>query len=130
MQLRIDKKGLEAIFQPWHIPLVDELFRGEHTTVEAHQFIVKHDIKTHPDARNPVSRASVIYFLSDLNDLGLLDYTEYSGKGGWGRRYRMNLTREEFNHKIIDLFVNKLSETFPQESLTFTWPQPISPTTR
>ncbi len=56
-------------------------------------------------------------------DAGLLEYTEDTGKGGYHRIYEMTLTREEFAYKLIDLFVNKLLEVFPEESKTFMWPK-------
>lgn len=124
MQLDTEGKGLAAIFKEWHVPLVKELFERTLSSGEAHKFIVKHDIRTKKKNRDPVSRASIIFFLNDLVDDGLLSYTEFSGKGGWARRYEMTLTREEFAHKIIGHFVGQLLLTFPKESLTFMWPRP------
>jgi len=51
--------------------------------------------------------------------MSLLDYDFKTCKGGHHRIYKMILTREEFAHKIIDLFVNKLREAFPEEIETF-----------
>jgi hypothetical protein len=124
MQLDTNKKGLVALFKPWQVPLVEEIFKRPLKSGEAHKFLVDKDIRTSETARGPVSRASVIFFLNDLVDEEILTYTEYSGKGGWGRKYEMTLTREEFAHKITGLFVNKLLEVFPKESLTFLWPRP------
>lgn len=124
MQLDTDKEGLAAIFREWQVPLVEELFNRKLTSSEAHRLLKELDVRTSRKVRGSVSRASVINFLNDMVDLGLLGYTEVSGKGGWGRRYEMTLTREEFAHKITGLFVAKLLEAFPKESLTFMWPRP------
>ena len=115
MQLDTTKKGLEAIFEPWQVPLVDELFERDIKSGEAHKFLENKGIKTHPDAKNTVSRASVIGFLNHLVDEELLSYTEVSGKGGFGKKYKMTHTREAFNHRIIDLFVDTLRTAFPKE---------------
>lgn len=37
-----------------------------------------------------VSRASVINFLNDMVERGLIDYSEVTGKGGYRRIYRTN----------------------------------------
>jgi len=123
MPLDTNKKGLAAIFKPWQVPLVLELFKRELTSGKAHKFLEDNDIRTSPKARGPVSRASAIFFLNDLVDEELLSYTAFSGKGGWGRRYSMTLTREEFAHKITGLFVSRLLEVFPKESPSFAWPR-------
>ncbi len=125
MQLDTNKKGLAAIFKPWQVPLVDELFERPLKSGEAHKFLVKKDIRaSSKGGHGPVSRASAIFFLNDMVDLGLLEYSEATGKGGHHRIYEMTLTREEFAHKITGLFVSKLLEVFPKESLTFLWPRP------
>jgi len=124
MQLDTSGKGLAAFFKSWQAPLVDELFERPLKSGEAHKFLEDNDIRTGEKARGPVSRASAIFFLNDLVDIDLLDYSEGTGKGGHHRIYKMVLTREEFAHKITGLFVSKLLEVFPKESLTFLWPRP------
>lgn len=124
MQLDTDQKGLTAIFKDWQVPLVEELFRRKLTSKEATDFLEERDIRTSQKGRGPVSRASVINFLNDIVDQGLLDYDAESGKGGYHRIYKMTHTRKEFAHKITDKFVNKLLEAFPKENKTFPWPQP------
>lgn len=124
MRLRTTEKGRAAIFEPWQVPLVDELFNRPMTSGDLHLFAVKHNIKTHPNMQRPVSRASVIFFLNKLVDDKLLTYTEVTGKGGWYRKYKMTFTREEFALTIIDLFLTKLQEVFPEASTTFSWTKP------
>lgn len=124
MQLDTSGKGLAAFFKPWQVPLVEEIFEGPLTSGKAHKFLKENDIRTRGKGRGPVSRASAIFFMNDMVDWGLLDYSEATGKGGHHRIYKMTLTREEFAHKITGLFVNKLLKVFPKESLTFLWPRP------
>jgi len=122
MQLDTKKKGLEAIFKPWQGPIVMELFERELISAEAHKFCVEHNLgATGKGEERPISRASVINFLNSLVDLRILDYYEETAKGGLRRIYKMNLTREEFAHKIIGLFVSTLREAFPEESISFPW---------
>jgi len=124
MQLDTDKNGLVVFFKPWQVPLVDELFERTLTSGQAQKFLEDHDIRTTQRGRGPVSRASAIFFMNEMVDWGLLDYSEETGRGGYHRIYKMVLTREEFAHKITGLFVSKLLEVFPTESLTFLWPRP------
>ncbi len=125
MQLNTDREGLGVIFRKWQVPLVEEFFSGNPmTSKEAHKFLKARNIMASQKGRGPVSRASVINFLNGMIDNGLLEYTEDTGQGGYHRIYKMPLTREEFAHKLINLFVDTLRTSFPQESKTFTWPQP------
>ena len=124
MKLDTDKEGLEAIFKTWAVPLIDEFLTGRSmTSGQAHKFLEKKGIKTGHKGRGIVSRTSVIFFLNDMIDAGLLEYTMGTGKGGYHRCYKMTLTLEELAHKLIDQFVNKLLEVFPEESKTFMWPK-------
>lgn len=125
MKLNTDKKGLGAIFKEWHVPLIDELLKGECGSGRLHKFTEAHDIRTGgKGSSKSVSRASVIFFLNDLVEENILTYRYRSGKGGHHRVYKMLFNREELAHKLIGHFVNKLLEVFPEESKTFTWPQP------
>ncbi len=124
MKLDTDKKGLGAIFKEWHVPLLDELFKGEHGSGKLHKFTEEHDIRTGGKGANKsVSRAGVIFFLNDLVEENILTYEYKTGKGGPHKNYKMRFTREELAHKLIGQFVNKLLEIFPQESKTYTWPK-------
>lgn len=124
MKLDTDKKGLAAIFKDWHVSLVEELFERPLTSGEAYKFLEEQNIRAAKREHGTVSRASVINFLNKLVDLGLSDYDIKTGKGGQAKIYKMTLTREEFAHKIIGMFVNKLRESFPEESETFPWLKP------
>ena len=121
MILDSDKKGLSAIFKDWQVPLLEALFERPLTSREAHMFLAERSIKAHPDSARTISRALIIGFFNKLTEKDLLTYTAFSGKGGVGRRYEMVSTREEFAHKIIGLFVNKLITAFPKDFETFPW---------
>ncbi len=124
MQLNTEKNGLGAIFKEWHLPLIDELFKGETGSGKLYKFAKERNISTGGKGTgNPVSRASIIFFLNDLVEENILTYEFRTGKGGHHRIYKMTLTREELAHKLIGLFVNKLLEVFPEKSTTFMWPK-------
>ena len=64
------------------------------------------------NVREDIYPASVIFFLNDLVDDGILDYEEKTGKGGYHRVYYPNMNREEFADHITDLITKKLKTIF------------------
>jgi len=81
MKVDLDKDELDMFFKPWHIPLIKKLFTEdvEMKTGEAHEYVLGEGLK--------ISRASVIFFLRDMEKEGLLLSREESGKGGMHRVY-------------------------------------------
>lgn len=59
------------------------------------------------------SRASVIFFLNDMVDEGILDYEERTGKGGYHRVYYPNMNQKEFAVHISKLINEKLKTLYP-----------------
>ncbi|MGD2142343.1 MAG: BlaI/MecI/CopY family transcriptional regulator [Candidatus Bathyarchaeota archaeon] len=59
------------------------------------------------------SRASVIFFLNDLVEEGVLSYEERTGKGGHHRVYYPKMTREEYSNYVVETIIRKLRESFP-----------------
>jgi len=124
MQLNTAGKGLAAVFKPWKIPIIKELqSRPNMNSGQAYKFLQQRS-RDLEDPELKRSRASVIFFLNDLVDEGIVEYTEKSGKGGYHRVYKMALTPEQLAHKCIAMFVAKLLEAFPEGSKTFMWPRP------
>ncbi len=61
-----------------------------------------------------ISRASVIFFLNRLVENKLASFVTKSGKGGYHKRYSLiDGTRAEFDNSVLDKFLFKLSEIFP-----------------
>ena len=105
-------EGLLTLFKPYQAFLLEriwELNSGERVGVssgDAHRFL-----QGHPDSK---SRASVIFFLDDLVEEGVLEYEEESGKGGYHRVYYPKMDREQFARYVIKTITDKLSEVFPE----------------
>ena len=66
-------------------------------------------LQDHPDKK---SKASVILFMNDMVDEGILDYEEKSGKGGYHRVYYPKMNRKHFAEYIIDTITRKLKDEF------------------
>lgn len=58
------------------------------------------------------SRASVIFFLNDMVDEGVLDYEEESGKGGYHKIYYQKVDRKQFAEHVTRTVTDKLHEVF------------------
>jgi len=105
------EKGLLTLFKPYQAALLEyiwELNNPERTGVtssQAYEFL-----KDHPDSK---SRASVINFLNEMVEEGVLEYEEESGKGGYHRIYYPNRNREQFAKHVVETITDKLNEVFP-----------------
>lgn len=104
MKIDLTKTGLEAIFKPYQVTLVNLLFKErEHVTSRrAHEYLDKPEYYREETGR-PVSRASTINFLNALVDQGYLEYTEETGKGGIKRRYHAMMSLDDLWAKIFSV---------------------------
>lgn len=59
---------------------------------------------------NHPSRASVIFFLNDLEDFGYASFNEATGKGGYHKLYYTELTQSDFAMKIHNDIGEKLKD--------------------
>ena len=89
-----DKEGLEAIFRPYQALLLAHLWKiNQEGRVGLKSGQAWEYLLNKPEKK---SRASVIFFLNDLVDAGILEYEEKTGKGGYHRIYYPTMTAEEF----------------------------------
>jgi predicted transcriptional regulator len=63
-----------------------------------------------------ISRASIINFLNDMVEEGVLDYEEQSGKGGYHRVYHSKLDESGFKKAIAKSVISSLMRDFPEET--------------
>jgi predicted transcriptional regulator len=63
-----------------------------------------------------ISRASIINFLNDMVDEGVLDYHEASGKGGFHRVYKPKMDESELKKYIAETVLASLMRDFPNET--------------
>lgn len=85
MKFDTSKQGLLTLFKPYQAALLEHIWKLNNperkgiTSGQAHEFL-----QNHPDSK---SRTSVINFLNDMTDEGILEYEEESGKGGYHMIY-------------------------------------------
>ncbi len=111
MKFDTSGEGLNTLFKPYQSALLEHIWElnGEGrvgtNSGQAYRYL-----QTLPDKK---SRASVIFFLNDMVDDGILDYEEKTGKGGYHRVYYPKMNREEFAKHVKKTITEKLEEVFP-----------------
>ena len=104
-------EGLLTLFKPYQAALLEQIWKLNNphrtgiTSGQAYNYL-----QGHPDSK---SRASVILFLNEMVDEGVLDYEEESGKGGYHRVYYPKMDREQFAKHVVETITDKLNEVFP-----------------
>ena len=107
-KIDINQTGLRVFFtQNWHIPLVQ--------LIEGTQFTETNPLRSRDAFINinkvlaengkSISRASVIFFLQDLEEMGWLASRKQSGRGGYHDVYWKRVSLGEF----IDMRIRSLS---------------------
>ncbi len=114
MPLSIDtgKIGLEMFFKPYQVEALLVLQnRGEEG---ANSRIVWNTVnETLP---SPISRASIINSLNMMVDEGVLSFTERTGKGGYHRVYRLDMSESELKEYLARIVIDKLMNDYPEET--------------
>jgi len=112
MKFDMSEKGLLTLFKPYQAALMEHIWKLNNphrtgiTSGEAYKFL-----QGHPDSK---SRASVIFFMNDMVEEGVLEYEEKSGKGGYHRVYYPKLNREQFARHVVETITEKFNEIFPE----------------
>jgi hypothetical protein len=111
MKFDTTKEGLYTLFKPYQVMLLEHIWdlnENERVGVNssrAHEYLLTTSEKK--------SRASVIFFLNDLVDEGILDYEERTGKGGHHRVYYPKMNRDEYAAYVTECITKKLGTVFP-----------------
>jgi len=110
MKFNTDENGLHTLFKPYQALLMEHIWelnrkgRVGINSGQAHRFL--------QDTPEKMSRATVILFLNEMVDEGVLEYEEKSGKGGYHRIYYPKMDREEVAVYVTELIKEKLKELF------------------
>jgi len=66
--------------------------------------------------KKSISRASVIFFMNDMVDYGVLKFRDRTGKGGHHRIYVPAFDETGFKEYLATKIIDKLMEEFPEET--------------
>jgi len=111
MKFDTSENGLQTLFKQYQAALLEHIWelndpdRTGITSGQAYKFL-----QDHPDSK---SRASVIIFLNDMVEEGVLSYEERTKRGGPYKVYLPEMSREEFEIYIVKSIITKLEEVFP-----------------
>jgi Fe2+ or Zn2+ uptake regulation protein len=90
LEMDLSETGLEMFFKPYMVKSLDILWRNnKHLSSREIWEMVNEELE------ETISRASVINFLNAAVDLGLLDFKEITGKGGYRRIYKPRLSKPD-----------------------------------
>jgi len=122
MKIKLDTikgEGLGTHLRPYEATALNEVWDAQYPigSGAVWQILKDKGIKTNPDARNTVSRASVIFFLNDLVDEGILNWNDATGKGGHHRLYYPKVSREKYPKYVVEQVMEALKRTFPEDPL-------------
>jgi predicted transcriptional regulator len=110
MKFDMEQEGLLTLLRPYQAVLMEHIWnlnKNERVDIisrEAYQFL-----SGKPEKK---SRASVINFLNDMVEEGILGYEEKTGKGGYHRIYYPLMDRAGFQKYITEKINSKLEKVF------------------
>jgi hypothetical protein len=110
MKFDMKQEGLLTVLRPYQAVLMEHIWnlnKNERVGIisrEAYQFLSGKPEK--------MSRASVINFLNDMVEEGILGYEEKTGKGGYHRVYYPLMDRAGFQKYITEKINSKLEKVF------------------
>ena len=111
-ELDTSQSGLGMFFRDWQIRILGYLW-GTQLNGTTSGMVWSHLQETMDE---PVSKASVINYLKDMAENGVLREDKEPGKGGYYGVYYQKYTESEFKQHIAEYVIRKLLKEFPGET--------------
>lgn len=106
------EKGLETVMKDYQEMAMRFLWeRGEEGSISRDAWV--HVNKILGEKGKTISRASIINFLNEMVDEGILNYIERTGKGGYHRVYFHAFDEVSFKEYLVEKIIKKLIKEFP-----------------
>jgi len=108
---------LETVWKEYQVIVMSYLWKigeegaGSGKSWEATNLVLKESGKS-------ISRASIIFFLNQMVDEGVLEYVERTGKGGHHRIYSPAFSETAFKEFLAGKILSHLMQEFPDETKT------------
>ncbi len=109
-----EKNGLAKILRNYQIEALKSVWKNSEkglTSREVYEYV-------NGKIDGSISRASIINFLKDMADEGVLDYEMHPGKGGMRPIYTSRMNESEFKTYVAQTMINSLLKDFPEETKT------------
>ena len=108
------KTGLETVMKDYQAICMRYLWEvGEEGANSGKTWV--HVSKILMEQEKTISRASIIFFLNDMVDLGALTFKSKSGKGGYHRIYSPIHDEKGFKEYVVRKMLGKMAEEWPDE---------------
>ncbi|MBS7630065.1 BlaI/MecI/CopY family transcriptional regulator [Candidatus Bathyarchaeota archaeon] len=109
------KQGLEKILRDYQIESLRVVWENASRGVTSRE--VYANVNKVLENLKTISRASIINFLNDMCDEGVLAYEEETCKGGMRRKYFPKLDEEGFKKYVAKTVFQSLLKDFPEQTL-------------
>ena len=105
MNLKMDlsQDGLKMFFRDYELEALKIVWRSN-------PGMISRDVWEQVNLSHSISRASIINFLNDMVELGLLKASEETGKGGYRSRYSPRYGEAELKQFLADSVKAKLDQ--------------------
>jgi predicted transcriptional regulator len=106
------KTGFNAVLRDWQIKVMQIIWNKPEGIITR----IAHQEVNQALEGETISRASVINFLEDMREMGILSGREVSGKGGYHWIYGPAMDEDGFKRFIVKKMIAALIESFPEET--------------
>jgi len=106
------KTGFNAVFRDWQLKALEAVWASP----KGAKSLIVHQKVSQALEGETISRASVINFLEDMREMGVLSGVEESGKGGYHWVYSPKLDEAGFKSFIVEKMLNSIMDSFPEET--------------
>ena len=106
------KTGFHAVLRDWQIRVMQIIWNNPEGIISR----IAHQEVNQALKGETISRASVINFLEDMREMGVLSGREVSGKGGYHWIYGPAMDEEGFKRFIVKNMITTLMENFSEET--------------
>ena len=103
LSLDLSETGLAMFFKPYQVASLDLIWNSEENLSSRQVWE-----QVNEQLPGTISRASIINFLNASVDLGLLNYIETTGKGGYRRLYSSKLSKPETCTFLVEIVKERL----------------------
>ena len=108
----VSKKGLETVLRNWQIKALQAIWNNPRGMKSLNMWVKVGETLE----GETISRASVINFLENMREMGVLRGVEETGKGGYHWVYSPALDEPGFQRFIVDKMITSLMKNYPEET--------------
>lgn len=125
MKLDTTKSRLDSLFKPYQGMLLEHLWDLNERAAEEGLIVADEKVSVGSgkawlwlcETPEKKSRASVIFFLNDMVEEGVLGFDDRTGKGGHHRLYWPKMNREQFAEYAVKEIVGGVAKAFPEDQM-------------